>query len=437
MGSYANHISTVQSRFDEALQATGFDSVLIYSGQSQIAFLDDNPYPFRVNPLFKYWLPVTESPKSFIFYKAGCKPVVYLYKAKDFWHAPVNIAPAEWQDHMELKVVDNLAQVRSDVGDELTKTAYLGEQFEPMTSWQLGQVNPKALIDHLHYQRSEKTEWELENLRKANDLAAQAHVAARDAFYAGASEIEIQHAYLSAINFREQEVPYNSIIALNEHSAILHYDVYDRSAPSESRSFLIDAGALYNGYCADITRTYAAQKSGFYQELVEAMDKAEQAIIEAIRPGVSYYDLHVRMHHMVATILVDFGFFKISPEEVYERGYTNAFFPHGLGHYIGLQVHDVGGFLKSAQGDAYERDGRHPFLRLLRNVEPGQVFTIEPGLYVVDQLLEEFDGNDDFNWARIAELRPYGGVRIEDSVHVTNDGVENITRDAFAKVSKF
>ena len=71
--------------------------------------------------------------------------------------------------------------------------------------------------------------------------------------------------------------------------------------------------------------------------------------------------------------------------------------PHGLGHFIGLQVHDVGGFLKNDKGDSYPRNERHPFLRLLRDVEVGQVFTIEPGLYVVDQLLEEFEGSSDIS----------------------------------------
>lgn len=432
MGEYAGHIETVQRRFDEALEQAGFDGVLIYSGQPRVAFLDDNPYPFRVNPMFKYWLPVTDSPKSFIYYEPGSKPRVYLFQAQDFWHAPVNIPPSDWQEHVDLKVIDNLSVVRGDLGDKLKQTAFIGEDFEPMTSWDMGARNPEALIDTLHYQRAQKTAYEVSCLRKANKLGARAHVAARDAFYNGASEIEIQHTYLSAIGFREQEVPYNSIIALNEHPAILHYDVYDRTAPAESRSFLIDAGATYNGYCSDITRTYAAQKSGFYAELVEAVDKAEQAIQQDIKPGVSYYDLHVNMHHRIAQILVDFNFFKISAAEVYERGYTNAFFPHGLGHYIGLQVHDVGGYLKNPQGDKFQRDARHPFLRLMREVEVGQVFTIEPGLYVVEQLLQEFEGNEDFNWTRIGELRPYGGVRVEDSLYVGEDGIENLTRDAFA-----
>jgi len=106
--------------------------------------------------------------------------------------------------------------------------------------------------------------------------------------------------------------------------------------------------------------------------------------------------------------------------------------PHGLGHFIGLQVHDVGGFLKSDDGSSYERSERHPFLRLLRDIEEGQVFTIEPGLYVVDQLLEEHKDSDDINWDKVDELRPYGGVRIEDSIVVGKDGNnENLTRDAF------
>ena len=233
---------------------------------------------------------------------------------------------------------------------------------------------------------------------------------------------------------RNRNPGYNSIIALNQNGAILHYDVYDADAPAEHRSFLIDAGAYYNGYCADITRSYAA-KDGFYGDLVAAVDAAELAIIKKVKPGVSYYDLHVEMHRMIAQILADFGFFKVNAETIFERGYTRPFFPHGLGHYIGLQVHDVGGYLKSDDGTSYERDATHPFLRLRRELEAGQVFTIEPGIYVIDQLLEEFDGNEDFNWQRIAELRPYGGVRIEDSVVVTADGYENITRNAFASLS--
>ncbi|MBY6064854.1 Xaa-Pro dipeptidase [Pseudidiomarina sediminum] len=435
MSSYAAHIATVQARFDAALAATGFDSVLVYAGQPRVAFLDDNPAPFKVNPLFKYWIPVIDSPKSAIFYEPGSKPVVFLFQPRDFWHAAVKIEAAEWQQHVELVVIDDLQKLTDTLGSKLQQAAFLGEDFaEPAASWPVRARNPQALIDHLHFHRAIKTAWELENLREANLRAAKAHLAAKDAFFAGKSELEIHHAYLAAIDSRETELPYNSIVGLNEHGAILHYDMYDTVAPAQSRSFLIDAGATYRGYCADITRTYA-RESGLYADLVAAVDAAQQALLAEIKPGVDYYQLHVSQHLKIAQVLSDFELVRGSAESIYESGISSAFFPHGLGHFIGLQVHDVGGFLRNDRGDEFTRDPRHPFLRLLRPVEEGQVFTIEPGLYVIDQLLEAFADAPELNWQRIDELRPYGGVRIEDSIVVGAEGNnENLSRDAFAKL---
>ncbi|WP_404397463.1 Xaa-Pro dipeptidase [Idiomarina loihiensis] len=435
MSAYAEHIKTVCSRFDKALEDNNFESVLVYSGQPRVDFLDDNAPPYRVNPLFKYWVPVTESPKSAIFYrKDSQRPTVYLFQARDFWHAPVNVPEEEWQQHVDLKIIDDLSMLTEDLGSDLEQSAFIGEDFaQPVSDWKVKARNPQALIDHLHFHRSIKTQWEVDNLREANRLAAKAHVAAKEAFFAGKSELEIHHAYLGAIDFRESQVPYNSIVALNSHSAILHYDVYDTVPPKQIRSFLIDAGARYRGYCSDITRSYAYEE-GFYADLVEAMNKAQQELLSEIKPGVSYYDLHVSMHLKVAQILTDFEFIKGDAQSIYDKGYTSAFMPHGLGHFIGLQVHDVGGFLKDDKGNSYERSERHPFLRLLRDIEVGHVFTIEPGLYVVDQLLEEHKDSADINWEKVDELRPYGGVRIEDSIVVGTDGNENLTRDAFKEL---
>lgn len=434
MSLYQEHLKTVTRRFNEALEANGFDSVLIFAGQPAVAFLDDNTYPYRVNPFFKYWVPVVESPKSFIFYKIGETPRVFLFQERDFWHTQPQVPSGDWQQMVDITLVDAIQPVRTALSGQLAKTAYIGESFASLPEWGINNMNPQGLIDHLHFQRRLKTEYELSCMRKANIIAARGHNAAKAAFDNKASELEIHHAYLAATQCHQAQLPYNSIVALNQNGAVLHYDKYDTLAPAEHRSFLIDAGALYNGYCADITRTYSASSSGFYAELVEAMDQAERDIISEIEVDRSYYDLHVAMHHKIAGLLSQFGFLKIDAATIYERGYTNAFFPHGLGHFIGLQVHDVAGYLKNAQGESYTRDARHAFLRLRSDIEIGQVFTIEPGLYVVDQLLEEYAGNEDFNWQRIAELRPFGGVRVEDSVHVTKNGVENITRDAFASL---
>ncbi|RUO75587.1 Xaa-Pro dipeptidase [Pseudidiomarina taiwanensis] len=436
MTLYADHIATVRARFDQALAATGYDSVLIYSGQPRVAFLDDNPAPYKVNPLFKYWLPVTQSPKSAVFYKAGQKPVVYLHKPRDFWHADIHVELEPWQQYVDLRIVADVADIARDLGAELQQAAFIGEHFaEPVAQWPVAAHNPEALIHHLHFHRAKKTAWEIDNMRAANLRAATAHNAARDAFFAGASELEIHHAYLAAIDCREQELPYNSIVALNEHGAALHYDVLATQRPESSRSFLIDAGALYNGYCADITRTYARSSDTLYAELVQRVDQAQQELIAKIQVGMNYRQLHVEQHLMLAQILADLNVVKGTPESIYEQGYSSAFFPHGLGHFIGLQVHDVGGFLRNEQGDHFDRDTRHPFLRLLRDIEANQVFTIEPGLYIIDQLLEPFADNADFNWQVIDELRPYGGVRIEDSIVVKAEGPhENLSRNAFAQL---
>lgn len=436
MSSYADHLSTVSARFDEALAATGFDAVIIYAGQPRYAFQDDNPYPYRVNPLFKYWLPLSHSPCSALYYQPGHKPIVLLYQPRDFWHAQATIEDGEWQQYVDLVVIDDSAKIAGHLGDKLKHAVLLGEDFaEPAASWPVAQRNPQALLDYLHYQRAVKTSWEIDNLRVANQYASRAHLAARDAFFAGASELAIQQSYLAAINAREIDMPYNNIVALNEHGAILHYDIYQAQAPQPVRSFLIDAGAYYNGYCADITRTYSVEKNGFFSELISAMDGKQRGLIETILVGQNYADLHRNQHWNTAHLLHDFGLVNGSVESIVANGYSRLFFPHGLGHLIGLQVHDVAGHMKNPQGELHDRDPLHPFLRLTRTIEENQVFTIEPGLYVIEQLLEPYLGHADFNWQRIDELRPYGGVRIEDSVVAKASGVpENLTRDAFAQL---
>jgi Xaa-Pro dipeptidase len=119
-------------------------------------------------------------------------------------------------------------------------------------------------------------------------------------------------------------------------------------------------------------------------------------------------------------------------------GVTAAFFPHGLGHLLGVQVHDVGGFMESESGGTIDPPSGHPFLRLTRVLEENMVVTIEPGLYVIDMLLENLRGTqaeDLVNWQTVDWLRPFGGIRIEDDVRVLPGGPENMTRDAFAALA--
>jgi len=132
------------------------------------------------------------------------------------------------------------------------------------------------------------------------------------------------------------------------------------------------------------------------------------------------------------------GLTRLSGQAALEAGVTQVFFPHGIGHLLGLQVHDVGGVMGDPQGHERERPKGHPFLRLTRMLEPGVVVTVEPGIYLIDTLLAQAHADErraHIDWAVVDELKPYGGIRIEDNVAATAGKPENMTRDAFARVA--
>jgi Xaa-Pro dipeptidase len=138
----------------------------------------------------------------------------------------------------------------------------------------------------------------------------------------------------------------------------------------------------------------------------------------------------------VAQVLADHRLVRCTAESAFDAGITRTFLPHGVGHLIGLQTHDVGGQQASPEGGLRPPPEAYPTLRLTRDVEAEQVFTIEPGLYFIPMLLEEArhgPAGQDIDWPRVEALAPCGGIRIEDNVVATADGVRNLTREAFAR----
>jgi len=185
----------------------------------------------------------------------------------------------------------------------------------------------------------------------------------------------------------------------------------------------------------DITRTYAAPDAPEFQALIDAVDAAQRGFVEKVTKGQNYADLHVHAHHVLAGILREHDFVRMSAESAVESGVSTTFFPHGLGHMIGLQVHDIGGFQKDESGGTLPKPAGHPYLRFTRTLQPGMVVTIEPGLYFIDMLLAELKKAphaNDVNWDKVERFRRYGGIRIEDDVVCTGGAPENLTRDAFA-----
>ena len=336
----------------------------------------------------------------------------------------------------DIRVVHSVAEIAQHLPEDRDRCILIGEVDDDAHAFGIDRVNPTSAIHILHFARGIKTEYEIACMRLASRRGAVGHVAAEAAFRDGLSEFDIHRAYCKAVSHTDSELPYGNIIALNSHGSVLHYTNLDRRPPPQLQSFLIDAGARVHGYASDITRTYSMADARF-ADLIKRMDEAQLEIVAKVRPGVNYSELHVETHRILAGVLIDAGMVTGDPETLLATGVSTAFFPHGLGHLLGIQVHDVGGFAENESGSVIDPPSGHPFLRLTRVLEEDMLLTIEPGIYVIDMLLEKLRGTPaeaHLVWDEIGWLRPFGGVRIEDDVRVTAEGCENLTRDAFAMV---
>ena len=427
---YGDHLREVMARADRALIAGGYDGMIIGSGGQLYLYLDDSTYPFKPSPRYRAWLP-DNSPDCFIVYRPGNRPKLVFHQPDDYWYLPPALPEGYWVGHFDLIVVREPAALRREISGK-GRWAVLAEP-GPATEG-LGDHDPAAVTAPLDYARAVKTPYEIECMAQATVAGVRAHRAAEKAFRAGESEYEIHLAYCRAAGAREEELPYNNIIAFGRHAAVLHYQLLDRQRPAEAKSFLIDAGAQRAGYACDITRTYAADP-GEFLDLIRSVDSTQQKLVDRVRPGVDYRDIHLEAHRSIAGILVTHGIVSGSPEAAVESRLTSAFFPHGIGHLLGLMVHDAAGFAAGPQGGTREKPEGHPYLRLTRDLEAGFVVTIEPGIYFIDSLLEQAraDGRGRaINWKQVEALRPWGGIRVEDNVVAQAGAPRNLTREAFA-----
>jgi Xaa-Pro dipeptidase len=432
---YEDHLRTMMRRADSALSAAGFDALVVHAGGPPTQFLDDQAYPYKVNPHFKAWVPIVDNPQSVLIYVPGSRPRVLFHQPDDYWHKPASLPRDGWAEAIELLPTPDPA-VAIGEWDKLGRVAFIGpRECYPVEA--APTLNDPDLLARLHFDRAVKTPYELECLRRASNLGARGHLAALSAFRSGASEYEAHMRYLEACAQREEEMPYNNIVAYNEHAAVLHYQHLERRPPARLRSFLIDAGAQYRGYASDITRTYSAGP-GRFAELIDALNAAQLRLCAEIVPGRDYRDVHLSAHRILGDVLHEIGLTKLPGQAALEAGLTGVFFPHGIGHLLGLQVHDVGGVMSDSSGGERKRPEGHPYLRMTRMLEPGVVVTVEPGIYLIDSLLRAARGDSrgaHIDWAVVEELKPFGGIRIEDNVAAADGAPENLTRDAFARLA--
>ncbi len=429
---YASHLQALMQRTDRSLADSGFDALVIQAGRPPVQFLDDQDYPYKVNPQFKAWVPIIDNPRCILVYAPGSTPKLLFYRPNDFWHKPAPLPEAGWTSAVDVIAMDDDSKA-SAYWAKLGRVAILGPDGPAAEA---ATLNPPELLKRLEYDRAVKSPYELECMRQASLLGARGHAAALAVFKRGGSEYAAHMSYLQACTQREEEMPYNNIVAFNENAAVLHYQHLERHPPKDLRSFLIDAGAQYRGYAADITRTYA-KTPGRFAELIAAMDEAQLQLCDEIVAGRDYREVHLSAHRVLGDVMQRSGITKIPGLAALEAGVTSVFFPHGIGHLLGLQVHDVGGVMADLHGHERKRPAGHPYLRLTRMLEPGVVVTVEPGIYFIDSLLAAAHADErraHIDWDVVEELKPYGGIRIEDNVVATASIPENMTRDAFSVV---
>jgi Xaa-Pro dipeptidase len=424
--TYPAHLEALQRGTEAALAEHGLDALVLCSGaQTPKNRFDDQAWPLNPTPAFSHWCPLLE-PDAYVVIRPGHRPRLVRTVADDFWE----VQPAPESDHFwaHFEAVE-VAPGRA--GDALPGGRVAVVTRDPGTA-PPGEVNPPALIAALDALRTRKTAYEIECLAEASRRAVRGHRAAAAAFAGGTpSELELHLTYLAASEQDDPAAPYKGIVALGAHAAILHYVTYKKERVAGDTSLLVDAGAKCLGYGSDITRTYVrggGAGAARFGALLGKLEALQQEVIRRIRPGMPYEELHDESHRLLAAALLELGLGRGSAEALIDRGVTRALFPHGLGHSLGVVVHDVG--MKPRPPRPENR-----FLRNTSVIEPGQVFTIEPGVYVIDALLAPLaadDRRDLLDWDAIAELRPFGGIRIEDNVVVEAAGTRNLTREAFA-----
>ncbi len=275
--------------------------------------------------------------------------------------------------------------------------------------------------------RRAKDARELALMREAADATHRGHMAGLRKARAGMSEralqIEIEVEFFRA---GAERTAYGSIVGGGPNAATLHFAPTAREF-GEGELILVDAGAEVGGYASDVTRTYpvGARFEGVQRDLYQLVLGVQERGIAGARPGAEYKDLHLAASVETAQGLVDLGLLRGDAEGLVERDAQALFFPHGLGHMLGLATHDAGGCLEGrAPSD-------RPTLRYLRAdlpLQPGYVVTIEPGVYFIRALLEDAElrerYRDDVAWERVDELLDFGGIRIEDDVLVGEEGEE-------------
>ncbi len=425
----------------EALYARLGRPILLMGNGLRIRNLPLNTLPHRQDSTFLYFTGCDLPGSAALIDDTGC--TLFVVPAADddaLWHGHVDTLEDLRERYRVERVLD--VQQLEDRVPSASATLAVGDteatsRAARHTGTELryaGQDGDPELVDAVIEMRRRKTPEELDEHRRAAAITAQAFRAAMSSTRPGGHEAHVAALFDGVIAARGCTTGYHSIVTVR--GEVLHMPHYENPLRA-GQLLLLDGGAeLPSGYGVDITRTWPVDGrfSGRQRAAYEAVLESQRQAIALCRVGTRYREVHLHAARVLAEWLLDEGLLLGSLDAVMEQHAASVFFPHGVGHLLGMDVHDLEQFGDRAAYAAGRTRSPHfgtAYLRLDLDLEPGHLVTIEPGFYVVPAILqdaalrEKLDGLVD--WEAAAEWLPFGGIRIEDDVLVTEGEPEILT----------
>jgi len=413
----------IRSQLQEFMRRMEPNSVAIIPGAREATRSNDTHYRFRQDSDF-FYLTGFEEPDAIAVIKSSSSPKYTLFvrprdPEREIWdgrRAGVEGARKEFgaEESYPIAEFDEKLNDLLDGAERLYYRLGVNRDLDDTIIRQIARMRainrkpihpPQTIIDPatiVHELRVVKSSEEIEIMQRAADIAAEAHCEAMKAVRPGMNEYEVEALIERVFRERGAAAPaYTSIVGAGPNATVLHY-INNDGQLRDGDLLLVDAGAEYKGYASDITRTFPinGRFSKPQREIYELVLKAQKACVEMVRPGVTHDQLKQHSIEVLTEGMVALGLLKGDPEELIKEKKHEQFYMHGLGHMLGIDVHDV---------------GRYYYGKESRALEPGVVMTVEPGIYV------SVDTKD------IPQQYLGIGVRIEDDVLCTSNGPRVLT----------
>jgi Xaa-Pro aminopeptidase len=418
--------------------------VILWSGRCPSRNFPSNTYPFRASSHFLYFAGVSLENVAIRLEQGRMDLFMDNPTATDaLWHgfSPTRDeiarqigADAAYPLSLLARYAEGAATIPvQDPGTRATQAQVLNR---PMASRKRLLDGDRALAEAIIHLRLQHDEGAITEMLKAAAVTVQAHRVGMSSTRRASSEAEVRAAMEQVILAHDMEPAYRSIVTT--HGEVLHNTVY-RQELRTNELLLADVGAeTPSGWASDVTRTWPVSGtfSGTQRDVYDVVLAAHDLCIQHLQPGVEYREIHLMAATVIAAGLVDLGILWGRAEDLVEHDVHALFFPHGIGHLLGLDVHDMED-LGDLAGYAPDRTRSDRFglgyLRLDRPLLPGMVVTIEPGFYQVPAILNDPSRRADVegwvNWERLNQFSDVRGIRIENDIRITESGADVMTSD--------